>query len=558
MKRSLSMLLTVLLLCGSFSVTAAAAPTVRAVPNSFGLQPWGSYSEGLCVYAKNSSIFGYVDTNGKIVIPAKYTVAHDFSEGLAMVVLNGKVCYIDRTGKVAIDTGYTYNYDAYSWASGRACSFNNGIASVANDSGLWGAIDTKGRVVIPCKYDGPLNFVNGWARAGCSYIDRTGVLRWPNLDPDTPYLGAVVELKDGRLLGVADGRVGGFMGTSMEVYAYDLLDSTGKRIGSISPSEGDRLMRDVGIVRMDTPSVSVLKAYGLDENRYLIAKEPSDGMILASVRYKIAENELGGNTYVYIDAATGKEVLGPYEYAESFREGYAWVRPVGSSSYTLIDRSGKQMMPNEYYSMSSGFHEGHILLGRENSLYVAKSGVSGFKDVAPGQYYYAPVSWAVGKQITNGTSATAFSPAQTCTRGQIITFLWRAAGCPTPDGAAPCTDVDAADYYHDAVAWAYENGMAEGRSFAPKAPCTRQMAVDFMWKAAGSPDVQRTVPFTDVDGTQKQAVAWALQMGVTNGTSATAFSPDATCTRGQIVTFLYRTLPITAYYRTEYPTNTPR
>ena len=125
MKRSLSMLLTVLLLCGSLSVTAAAAPTVRAVPNSFGLQPWGSYSEGLCVYAKNSSIFGYVDTNGKIVIPAKYTVAHDFSEGLAMVVLNGKVCYIDRTGKVAIDTGYTYNYDAYSWANEMSTRLNS-------------------------------------------------------------------------------------------------------------------------------------------------------------------------------------------------------------------------------------------------------------------------------------------------------------------------------------------------------------------------------------------------------------------------------------------------
>ena len=97
MKRSLCMLLTVLLLCSSLSVTAAAF-SVKAVPNSFGLQPWGSYSEGLCVYAKNSSIFGYIDTNGKIAIPAKYTVAHDFSEGLAMVVLNGKVCYIDRTG----------------------------------------------------------------------------------------------------------------------------------------------------------------------------------------------------------------------------------------------------------------------------------------------------------------------------------------------------------------------------------------------------------------------------------------------------------------------------
>lgn len=557
MKRSLCMLLTVLLLCSSLSVTAAAF-SVKAVPNSFGLQPWGSYSEGLCVYAKNSSIFGYIDTNGKIAIPAKYTVAHDFSEGLAMVVLNGKVCYIDRTGKVAIDTGYTYNYDAYSWVSGNDCAFHNGIASVANDSGLWGAIDTKGRLVIPCQYDRAMAFVNGWAQVGCSYIDRTGTLRWPNLDPGTPYLGAVIELKDGRLLGVADGRVGGFMGTSMEVYAYDLLDSTGRLIRSISPSEGEKLMKTVGIVRTYSGSVSVIEAYGLDANRYLTAEEPSDGMILASVKYEIAKTELGGNIYVYVDAATGREVLGPYEYAKSFREGYAWVRPVGSSYYTLIDRSGKQMLPNEYDSMSSGFHEGHLLLGRENSLYVAKSGTDGFKDVAPGQYYYAPVSWAVGKQITNGTSPTAFSPEQTCTRGQIITFLWRAAGSPAPEGAAPCSDVDTGDYYHDAVAWAYETGMTAGSTFAPKAPCTRQMAVDFMWKAAGSPAMQRAVPFTDVNSTQKEAVAWAVQMGITNGTSATTFSPEATCTRGQIVTFLYRTLPITGYYRVDYPTNTPR
>ena len=161
---------------------------------------------------------------------------------------------------------------------------------------------------------------------------------------------------------------------------------------------------------------------------------------------------------------------------------------------------------------------------------------SKFADVAETAYYNDPVAWAVDKGITNGTSDTAFSPNATCTRAQIITFLWRSAGSPEPKGACPFTDVPAGAYYEKAVTWAAEQGMASGDKFAPGDPCTREMAVEFMWKQAGSPKAP-AAGFTDVSS---DAVNWAVDAGVTKGTTDTTFAPGNTCTRGQIVTFLWR------------------
>ena len=141
-----------------------------------------------------------------------------------------------------------------------------------------------------------------------------------------------------------------------------------------------------------------------------------------------------------------------------------------------------------------------------------------------------------GAKYHQRTSDTTFSPDDTCTKAQIITFLWRAAGSPEPQNAAAFSDVAADAYYAKATAWAAENGMAEGSTFEPEAPCTRLMAVEFMWKQAGSPSAAQA-GFTDVTS---NAVNWALEQGVTSGTSDTMFSPDDTCTRGQIVTFLFR------------------
>ena len=160
--------------------------------------------------------------------------------------------------------------------------------------------------------------------------------------------------------------------------------------------------------------------------------------------------------------------------------------------------------------------------------------VGGFTDVKTGDYFADPVLWAVEKKITAGTSATTFAPNATCTQSQILTFLWRAKGEPKPTGT-----VSGTQYYATAAQWAKEQGLTD--NFSAEADCTRAMVVTYLWKLAGSPKTG-TSNFTDVSANADyaQAVAWAVEQGITSGTGNGRFSPNSTCTRGQIVTFLYR------------------
>ena len=167
-----------------------------------------------------------------------------------------------------------------------------------------------------------------------------------------------------------------------------------------------------------------------------------------------------------------------------------------------------------------------------------------FADVPASAYYADAVKWAVEQGITSGTSTNTFSPDMSCTRAQIVTFLWRANGSPKADGANPFTDVSADAYYYDAVLWAVKEGITSGTSattFAPDMTVTRGQTVTFLYRAAGAPAVSGG-SFADVaaDAYYADAVAWAVKEGITSGTGATTFSPDAACTRGQIVTFMYR------------------
>ena len=170
----------------------------------------------------------------------------------------------------------------------------------------------------------------------------------------------------------------------------------------------------------------------------------------------------------------------------------------------------------------------------------------GFNDVKPGDYFYDAVNWAVEKGITTGTSATTFSPNASCTRAQIVTFLWRASGSPEPKTASnPFTDVAANAYYCKAVLWAVENGITTGTSattFSPDAPCTRAQGVTFLWRANGSKAASAAASFTDVasDAYYAPAVAWAAEQNVTSGVGNGLFSSDTICTRAQIVSMLYR------------------
>ena len=169
-----------------------------------------------------------------------------------------------------------------------------------------------------------------------------------------------------------------------------------------------------------------------------------------------------------------------------------------------------------------------------------------FVDVATGSYYKDAVDWAVENGITKGTDDSHFSPDGICTRAQAVTFLWRTAGSPKPETRAmPFTDVPVGSYYYDAVLWAVENGITKGTSdttFSPNMTCSRAQIVAFLWRSEKSPAAGTANPFADVKSTAyyADAVLWAVKENITKGTTSTTFSPNADCTRAQIVTFLWR------------------
>ncbi len=182
---------------------------------------------------------------------------------------------------------------------------------------------------------------------------------------------------------------------------------------------------------------------------------------------------------------------------------------------------------------------------------------AGFVDVASGSYCYDAVQWAVAEGITNGTDSTHFSPNRGCTRAQVVTFLWRAAGSPDVNATVNFVDVSKSSVYYNAIMWAVANGITKGTDaahFSPNDTCTRGQVVTFMYRAAGEPAVSDTAgSFVDVVSGSYcfDAVQWAVANGITKGTDTTHFSPNATCTRGQVVTFLYR------YYNSNTPDPAP-
>ena len=171
-----------------------------------------------------------------------------------------------------------------------------------------------------------------------------------------------------------------------------------------------------------------------------------------------------------------------------------------------------------------------------------------FRDVAAGAYYYDAVKWAYEEDIANGVTGSLFAPGRACTRAQIVTFLWRASGSPQAEERnMPFTDVDRDSYYYEAVLWALEEGITAGVTdtrFAPDQTCTRGQAAVLLWRAQGAPEQEGSSSFQDVrqDAYYAEAIRWAAESGVTNGITADRFAPDEHCTRGQIVTFLYRAM----------------
>ena len=212
---------------------------------------------------------------------------------------------------------------------------------------------------------------------------------------------------------------------------------------------------------------------------------------------------------------------------------------------TVLDKDGKELKFTEKngkytFTMPAGKVEVKVTFMEDNSM------LNFFVDVKADNYFYDAVKWAAEKGITSGTDDTHFSPNAACTRAQIVTFLWRAAGSPEPKGTGSFADVSADSYYTKAVAWAVENGITGGTGdgkFSPNATCTREQAVAFLYRASGSPAVSGGSAFNDVaaNAYYADAVAWAEKNEITGGIGGGLFGSGNDCTRAQIVTFLYRT-----------------
>ena len=284
------------------------------------------------------------------------------------------------------------------------------------------------------------------------------------------------------------------------------------------------------IARLRKKTAFVFQNYNLFRNKTAL-QNVTEGLIVARRMPKEQADEIGRRMLEKVGLADRADYY-PRQLSGGQQQRVAIAR-------ALATENGK--------TMAEKAHK----LGVELVEYITKDEAlqpSVFTDVKEGAYYVDAVNWAVDKKVTSGKTETTFAPNESCTRAQAVTFLWRAAGSPEPTASEMTfTDVKADAYYYKAVLWAVENKITSGMSdtlFAPDATCSRSQIVTFLYRMQNSPESKAENPFTDVkaDAYYANAVLWAVENGVTTGASATTFDPAGDCTRGQIVTFLYRCL----------------
>ena len=320
------------------------------------------------------------------------------------------------------------------------------------------------------------------------------------------------------------------------------VDLPAKSLKTLSAAEGATLSitSDVADVVLDSESTAAL-AEQATGSTVTVAVKPATGLNSAQ------KEAVEGATVIDVSVTSGGKQItdfGGGVLAVSVK--YALpdgVSPAEVQVFYLTDGGALEAHETSYSGGKVTFTTTHLskyVIGTKSMM-----GIS-FEDVLLGQYYYDAVAWAAKSKITAGVTATMFAPDKTCTRAEIVSFLWRAAGSPEPKSASnPFTDVDSSAYYYKAVMWAVEKGITAGTSettFSPDKTCTRAEAMAFLHRSEGSPAASGVGSFTDVpaDAYYTNAVAWAVKSEITAGTSETTFSPDKTCTRAEIVTFLYR------------------
>ena len=280
-------------------------------------------------------------------------------------------------------------------------------------------------------------------------------------------------------------------------------------------------------------SDGILYAYGLG----YFSQIPAGAAVL------VKSDKTRTPTEGFVPTNTAERAAGFKAYMNGGVQGFAY-NENGMNVVLFANSLTHKVHQRDEYAYISNFLFSSVL--SDKNYDGSESVALPFTDVAEGAYYADAVAWAIQNKVTSGVSATTFAPNASCTRGQMVTFLWKAAGSPEPKSLTTAfTDVKSGAYYEKAVAWAVENKVTTGTSattFSPDATVTRGQSVTFLWKANNSPAAASASAFTDVAASAyyASAVNWAVEKGVTSGMSATTFAPNSNCTRAQIVTFLYR------------------
>ena len=303
---------------------------------------------------------------------------------------------------------------------------------------------------------------------------------------------------------------------------------------------GDKSFTIVKGTNVSKVTLTAASGYNLtiDGNKYTVSpRHSSSGSSTTTYTVTVGSVSNGTVTSSHKSAASGATVTLTVKPADGYAVEAVAAKDAKGNAVKVTEKDGKYtfVMPASNVTVSASF----VKKGEQPAAKL-------FDDVAQGAYYYDAVKWAVDKGVTNGKTSNLFGSDDPCTRAQIVTFLWRAAGSPAASASVSFTDVKDSDYYAKATAWAVEKGITNGTGdgkFSPDDTCTRAQCAAFLYRAAGSPEVTDAAAFSDVaaDAYYAKAVAWAEKNGITNGLGNGKFGSDNSCTRAQIITFLYRT-----------------
>ena len=449
------------------------------------------------------------------------------------------------------------------------------LIEVAKEAGTFVGNEEENQIDYRASYANPTS-VNARMVNGLNFLNKDYSYDTAALAADTTAF-TISNVKDGAIVPVYTNIVADRKLTPDDICNYYKLDSIGNtgntdtcffqlypdlpiETGTVQWTSMSHGTWNVFIPTYPLLTDSLYDAYGycVGEATKRLTAEPESGMYYATsgrtgLSYTLLPKDWNKNFYWTFDALSnyilysgniGDPVTDEEkqyvldEFAALQKKIYARFDDLNKTLKDADNAAARKAVTAYYAEMSEATHT--LALKLVDYL------VTGFLDVNEGAYYAKPVAWAVGNEITTGTGGKFFSPEDTCTRAQAVVFLWRALGSEKIEAACPFTDVPADAYYADAVAWAAEKGITTGTTattFSPNAPCTRAQIVTFLWRAIGNSEGKN--PFADVNSGAYyyDAVRWAVNQGVTTGTSSSTFSPEDPCTRGQIVTFLFRAMP---------------